>query len=168
MQITIDELREIAPSTVGRPHFARLMIEKGYVTDAQEAFDKWLGVGCPGYVDKEVLSPAQAIAAIKQSNGIAVLAHPLTYAKDAKKLESLLQKLAGLGLDGVEVYYGSYSEAERSMIRCFADRLRLLPGGGSDFHMDPHPLGPGFPPDIEQEWRRRIQPLDLTEVGRAE
>lgn len=167
MQITISELKEIAPSTIGRPHFARLMIEKDYVSDATEAFDKWLGVGCPGYVDKEVLTPAQAIEAIQQSGGIAVLAHPLIYAKDAKKLEALLEKLSSLGLDGVEVYYGSYSEAERSMIRCFADRFGLLPGGGSDFHTDPHPLGPGFPADIEREWRQRIHPLTLAEVSGA-
>ncbi len=167
MEITISELKQIAPSIIGRPHFARLMIEKGYVDDAYEAFEKWLGVGCPGYVDKEVLSPAQAIKAIKQSGGIAVLAHPLIYAKDAQKLEALLEKLVSFGLDGVEVYYGSYSDAERSMIRCFADRLNLLPGGGSDFHADPHPLGPGFPIEIEAEWRRRIKPLNRAEVNGA-
>jgi len=167
MEITISELKRIAQSIIGRPHFARLMIEKGYVNDINEAFEKWLGVGCPGYVDKEVLSPAQAIETIRQSGGIAVLAHPLAYAKDAKKLETLLEKLTRFGLGGVEVYYGAYSQAERAMIGCFADRFDLLPGGGSDFHSDPHPLGPGFPLEVEAEWRRRIKPLNRAEVNSA-
>lgn len=156
MPISIEELSAIAETTIGRPHFAKIMIEKSYVESAHEAFDKWLGTGCPAYVDKEVLSPAQAIEAIHSAGGLAVLAHPLIYAKDAKKLETLLESLVAVGLDGVEVYYGSYTPGEINMVRCLADRLGLIPAGGSDFHTDPHPLGPGLPADVTEAWKKRF------------
>jgi len=159
MPIKIEEVQAIADGTVGRPHFARIMVEKGYVNEPLIAFEKWLGTGCPAFVDKEVLSPAQAIAAIHDAGGIAVLAHPLTYAKDAKKLEDFIAKLAAVGLDGMEVYYGAYSPGEIIMLRCLADRFKLLPGGGSDFHYDPHPLGPIFPRDVTARWTEILVPL---------
>jgi 3',5'-nucleoside bisphosphate phosphatase len=153
MPIKIEELEAIAETTIGRPHFAKIMLEKGYVDSANEAFDKWLSNGRPAYADKEVLSPAEAIEAIHSAGGLAVLAHPLVYAQDAKQIENLFQGLAAVGLDGVEVYYGSYSAGEITMLRCLADRHGLIPSGGSDFHTDPHPLGPGLPDDVTQNWK---------------
>jgi predicted metal-dependent phosphoesterase TrpH len=63
---------------VGRPHFAQVLIEKGYVRSFQEAFDRFLKKGAPAYVDKVRFKPEQAISFIKESGGVAVLAHPKT------------------------------------------------------------------------------------------
>lgn len=144
MPLTIDEVRARADGTVGRPHFAAAMMARGYVGSVQEAFERWLKDGRPAFVDKEVLTPAEAIDVIHDAGGIAVLAHPLTYGRSADKIEPLIRSLAADRIDGIEVDYGPYSAGERGMLRCFADRYSLLATGGSDFHRDPCPVAPAI------------------------
>jgi 3',5'-nucleoside bisphosphate phosphatase len=120
---------------IGRPHIAAVLVRKGYVSSAQQAFDKYLAQGAPAYFDKERLSPKQAIESIHAAGGVAVLAHPfqLRTTNDAQ-LEQIIKNLADLGLDGLEVLHSDHDESWINKISALADRYHLLKTGGSDFH----------------------------------
>ena len=128
---------------VGRPHFARVMVQKGYASSIQDAFDRFLKKDAPAYVEKARLSPADSIALIHQAGGVAVLAHPyqlnLSSYKDA---EELIGELAQVGLDGLEAVYSRHDTAQRTRYAEIASRHGLLVTGGSDYHGS-------YKPDIE-------------------
>ena len=116
--------------SVGRPHIALAMIEKGYIRDTKEAFERYLGHNGPAHVERKKLSPADAIALIQGVDGAAVLAHPSW----VDNLEDLLPQMKEAGLAGMEVHYGSYSpEVVRDLAK-LAERFDLIPCGGSDYH----------------------------------
>ena len=120
---------------VGRPHFARLMIEKGYVTSIQEAFDRFLKKDAAAYVEKARLSPAESIALIHEAGGVAVLAHPYQLKLPAyEEVDKLIGELAALGLDGMEAVYSRHSVGQRASYAEIAARHGLLVTGGSDYH----------------------------------
>jgi predicted metal-dependent phosphoesterase TrpH len=126
-----DRVLELAgPGTAGRPHVARALIEAGYVADIPEAFERYLRAGRPGFVPRPKVTPERGIALVRAAGGVAVLAHPRTVAD----LEATLARLVPAGLGGLEVYYGEYEDATRDRLRTVADRWRLVPTGGSDFH----------------------------------
>lgn len=116
-------------SSLGRPHVARVMVEKGYASTIKEVFTRWIGSGCKAYVPRYKLHPAQAIEIIQQAGGLAFLAHPGLLSQ-----ESLIAQLAGLGLDGLEVYHPEHSWPQAKSFRKTAKALGLYVSGGSDFH----------------------------------
>jgi predicted metal-dependent phosphoesterase TrpH len=134
--ISYDEVVEVAGNqVVGRPHFARLMIQKGYVASMQEAFDRFLKKGADAYVEKARLSPRESIALIRRAGGVAVLAHPYQLKLSSyQELDRLVGELADLGLDGIEAVYSRHSAAERASYSEIAARHGLLVTGGSDYH----------------------------------
>jgi predicted metal-dependent phosphoesterase TrpH len=136
LKITYEEV--VAASgggLVGRPHFAKVLVQKGCVSSMPEAFERYLKKGAPGYVEKFRFSPQDAIAAIHEAGGAAVLAHPFTLYKDnSVPLDPLLAMLSQAGLDGMEVIYSTYSEEQAGYYREQAEKYHLLPSGGSDFH----------------------------------
>ena len=134
--ISYDEVVEVAGNkVVGRPHFARVMIEKGYVASIQEAFDRFLKKDADAYVEKARLSPGEAIALIHNAAGVAVLAHPYQLKLSSyEKVDHLVGELAELGLDGIEAVYSRHSAAERASYSEVATRHGLLVTGGSDYH----------------------------------
>jgi 3',5'-nucleoside bisphosphate phosphatase len=134
--ITYDEVVELAGNqVVGRPHFARLMIEKGYVASMQEAFDRFLKKDAPAYVTKARLSPRESIALIHDAGGAAVLAHPYQLKlSSSEDVEQLVGELTELGLDGIEAVYSRHSAAERTSYSQIAVRHGLVVTGGSDYH----------------------------------
>jgi len=133
--ITLAEvLAEAGSGSVGRPHIAAVLVEKGHVSSITEAFDLWLARGRPGYVERDRLTPAEAIDLVHASRGVAVLAHPFTLDLDEARLAAFLEELADTGLDGVEVAYGRYRPDERRSLGRLAERLGLCPSGGSDYH----------------------------------
>jgi predicted metal-dependent phosphoesterase TrpH len=134
--ISYDEVVQLAGNkVVGRPHFARLMIEKGYVATIQEAFDCFLKKGAAAYVEKARLSPAESIGLIRDAGGVAVLAHPYQLKLSSHtEVDQLVGELANLGLDGIEAVYSRHSAAERSGYAEVAARHNLLVTGGSDYH----------------------------------
>ncbi len=136
VDITIEEVRaEAEGGIVGRPHFARVLLRKGVVGTFQEAFDRFLGRGRPGYVDKERLTPGDACRVIQQAGGVAVLAHPgLVEAERPAALPGLLEELRSLGLQGLEVYYSTHSPDQVRRYGQIARQLDLVATGGSDFH----------------------------------
>lgn len=124
-------VREIAgEASIGRPHIARALIEAGHVRDVDEAFARYLGRNSPAYVERERLLPADAVRLVHEGGGIAVFAHP----PFTDGYEAVAEALAAAGLDGIEVYYRHYDAETVASLRALADRLGLLPTGGSDFH----------------------------------
>jgi 3',5'-nucleoside bisphosphate phosphatase len=136
VDITLEEVEQVSGGkVVGRPHFARVMVEKNYVATAQEAFDRYLSKGAPAYVDKARLDPQAAIEAIVQAGGVAVLAHPYQMrARSAEELDKIVSSLKDAGLDGIEVIYSRHSAAQIEEYRSVASHYDLLITGGSDFH----------------------------------
>jgi predicted metal-dependent phosphoesterase TrpH len=134
--ISYDEVVEVAGNqVVGRPHFARLMIDKRYVASMQEAFDRFLKKGADAYVEKARLSPRESIALIHEAGGVAVLAHPYQLKLSSyEEVERLVGELADLGLDGIEAVYSRHSAEERTSYSEIAVRNGLLVTGGSDYH----------------------------------
>lgn len=116
--------------SVGRPHIARALLEKGYIDTLKEAFSKYIGFGGPAYVPREKMTPAEAIELITRSDGLAVLAHPL----GIPNLDTLLKTLVKAGLTGIEVYYKDYPSEDRESLADLAEKHGLIATGGTDYH----------------------------------
>ena len=119
---------------IGRPHVAKVLVEKGVVGTSQEAFDVWLAKGKPGYVEREEMTAAEALRLAVASGGVAVIAHPFSLGLAGESFVGALTELRELGMSGMECVYGRYSPRERHELIEIARRLRLVPTGGSDYH----------------------------------
>ena len=115
---------------VGRPHVAQALLEKGYVASIQEAFERYIGRNCPAYVEREKMTPAQAVGFLHERRALPVLAHP----REMEDLEGMLPSLQEAGLAGMEVYYQDYDQASIERLLAVARGRGLLPTGGSDYH----------------------------------
>lgn len=139
--MTDGEVRAIAPSGgIGRAHYAKIMMDKGYVSSVKEAFDKYLGVGMPCYIERQVMHPSGAIALIHEAGGAAFFAHPHQTKLPGRELFLLMQELKEAGLDGIEGYYSEYTPEMEDKFRYLASVFDFALSGGSDFHaaMKPH------------------------------
>ena len=135
IDLTYDEVRALAGSdSVGRPHIARALMDKGVVSSAKEAFDRFLADGKPAYVPRDLPSPTEAIHWIKAARGLAVLAHPTWLRCTEQSLVELVRQLKADGLDGIEVYYSTHAARQTREYLSLAQQLGLLVTGGSDFH----------------------------------
>jgi predicted metal-dependent phosphoesterase TrpH len=146
--VSWERVREIAQGSVGRPHVAKALMEAGAVQSISEAFDKYIGKGCPAYVPRYRLAPIDAIRLIRSANGLPVMAHPIGL-PGLDELRKWLPELVEAGLVGLETYYGPYTEEEELQLRALADHYHLIPTGGTDFHgpgIHPTPLGGRFVP----------------------
>lgn len=138
--VTYDELEGVAGGgSIGRPHIARLLVDKGAATNLQDAFANWLRPGTKGYAPKEKLSPREAIDLLKGENATVILAHPCTLRPQATDLENVVRELRDWGLDGLEVFYSMHSQAQTNAYADLCRKLDLLPSAGSDFHGDNKP-----------------------------
>lgn len=129
--IAIDEVEAFADGVMGRPHIARALIQRGYVTGMEEAFSRYL---VPCDVPKTYWALEDALATIQRIGGVAVLAHPTSITQNQQLLTELISELKTLGLDGIEVYNSLATEHETMFLQGLANRLNLLTTGGSDFH----------------------------------
>ena len=120
---------------VGRLNMAKEMVERGYVKDINEAFEKYLGPKGQAYQEIKRTTPMDAVKLIKKYGGIASLAHPKKYLLD-KKLDLLVGGLKAHGLDGIEVEYPRYTDYDKSEFSKIARKYGLIITGGSDFHGD--------------------------------
>jgi len=135
MPIELDEVAAKAGGrTIGRPHIAEVMVEKGYVADFREAFDRYLAHNKPAYVGRRRIAAEEGIEIIHGAGGLAFLAHPGVYALPSRILDNMVFKLARAGLDGVEVYYSDHLPADTAFLRRLVDEYDLLASGGTDFH----------------------------------
>jgi len=121
-------------STIGRPHIAQAMLEKGYVTSFKQAFSEYLGHNRPAYVERDKMTPKEAVELIIKAKGLPVLAHPLTLPHP----EAMTAKLKAGGLVGLEAYYDGYTTEEINRLLTLAEKHQLIVTGGSDYHgLDP-------------------------------
>lgn len=134
--LTMEELLHGNPnSVITRAHFARVLVEKGVCTSKTEAFDKYLGIGCPFYLAKPKVTPEHVLNLIQNAGGTAILAHPYSYKFSKSEVEQLLDEtLIPLGLAGMECYYSTYDLGQTQELRSMALSKNLLVSGGSDFH----------------------------------
>ncbi|MDD5949414.1 MAG: PHP domain-containing protein [Lachnospiraceae bacterium] len=135
MDITLEDLYHGNYNTViTRAHFARIMLEKGYIKTKAEAFDRYIGPGCPLYLPKPTITPEHAMSMLTGAKAVPVLAHPYQYKLGDAGTEECVQYLMKLGLKGVEAYHSSNNTYESGKLKDMAVRNGLLVTGGSDFH----------------------------------
>lgn len=126
-----ERVQEIAgEASVGRPHVAHALLERGHVQTFDEAFERFLGRNGPAYFERQKLTPADAIIMIREAGGLPVFAHP-SFTTDH---ETVAADLASRNLFGIEVYYKAYTPEVVEALRALAERLGLFTLGGSDFH----------------------------------
>ena len=124
-------VQEIAGgSSIGRPHIAQAMLEKGCITSIKQAFNEYLGHDRPAYVERDKMTPAETVELIIKAKGLPVLAHPLTLSDP----EAMIVELKAAGLVGVEAYYDGYTTEEINRLLGLANRYNLIVTGGSDYH----------------------------------
>ena len=129
--IELERVKEIAGNgALGRAHIAQALLEKGYIGSFKDAFTKYIGHGCPAYVGREKLTPAEAVKLVLKANGLPVLAHPFT----ALNPEEVIKELKTVGLVGMEVYYAGYLPTEVNSLLGLAQKYDLIPTGGTDYH----------------------------------
>ena len=135
IDISYEKLLAAFPgSVITRGHYARYLLEQGYVKSMPEAFDRYVGDHTKYFVPREKVTPAQAVELILKANGIPVLAHPTLYHMSDARLEKLVSGLADAGLIGIEAIYSTYNAAEERQMRALAAKYNLCISGGSDFH----------------------------------
>jgi predicted metal-dependent phosphoesterase TrpH len=135
IDVQYDEVAALAGNeVVGRPHFARVLVEKGHATSIQDAFNRFLARGAAAYIDKKRLTPAESIELIHEAGGVAALAHPYQLKLSPEDMYRLVGDLVDMGLDAIEAIYSRHSVAERESYTKLASQHRLLVTGGSDYH----------------------------------
>jgi predicted metal-dependent phosphoesterase TrpH len=131
IRINWQRVQEIAgEGSIGRPHVARAMLEKGYIGSIKEAFTRYLGHDGPAYVERDKMTPLEAVELILQSDGLPVLAHPFT----TPDLPAMITRLKTAGLVGIEAYYDNYTVPQIKELVELADNHGLITTGGSDYH----------------------------------
>jgi 3',5'-nucleoside bisphosphate phosphatase len=150
--ITWERVRELAHGTVGRPHVAMALMEKGYADSISDAFNRYINPGCPAYVPRFKMVPEDAVRMLRSVRGVPVLAHPMRlYGLE----DDLLPRLMEAGLLGLECYYGPYDEPTVEHLLALAEQHGLVATGGSDYHgpgVHPTPLGGRYvPPEAAEQ-----------------
>jgi hypothetical protein len=166
VDITLEDVENKGRTLTARPHFARVLVDKGYVKDLQEAFDVYLDESAKGYVQRQDVPIGEAIERIAAAGGVSSLAHPVRIAKnDWEKLAEYVGDFAAMGLGAIEVYHSDHSPENVSYYRSLAKRFQLGVTGGSDFHGANKPsiaLGTGYrgnlrvPDELLEELRAKV------------
>lgn len=120
--------------SIGRPHIAQVLVDKGYVRHTREAFDRYLGEGAAAYVPRSLSDTREVITWIRDAGGVPVMAHPTWTRCEGEPLYRLCASLKEAGLLGLEVFYSTHNRRQTSRYLELAKRLDLLVTGGSDFH----------------------------------
>ena len=147
IDITLAEVERLGRTLTGRPHFARVLIEKGYAASWEDAFRRYLGESAPGFVEREAPDMSAGIQRILKAGGLPVLAHPVRLGiRNPASEEALIGKLCDAGLRGIEVYHSDQNHSDQARYQEIARKFALAVTGGSDFHGDVKPgvaLGTG-------------------------
>lgn len=136
--IDIDEQQvaahAVGAAAIGRPHVADALVTLGVVAHRDEAFDRFLAQGRPGYVQRYAPPLTRMLGIVRDAGGVPVIAHPWGRTDTSALLADGLAELQGLGLAGLEVDHQDHSPAQRDELRSIAEGLGLLVTGSSDFH----------------------------------
>ena len=131
INIEWERVQEIAgEGSVGRPHIALAMVEKGYCKEPKDAFPEYLGRNGTAYVERSKMTPPEAVEMLIRFGAVPVLAHP-AYLND---METTIAELAEAGIVGLEVHYAQFSPETVQQLAGLAERYGLIPCGGSDYH----------------------------------
>ncbi len=156
--ITYDRVRQLAAGeSVGRPHVAHAMVEAGVIATTNDAFtDEWIGNNGRAYLEKTALSPQGAVDLIRESGGVAVIAHPIWLKAKSITTEELIRVLAAGGLGGLEVDHPDHDDDARARFGALAKELDLIPTGSSDYHGNEHGsiIGLNVTDDQRVQWLR--------------
>ncbi len=135
IDITTEEIKSEALGDVtGRPHIARVLVNRGFVKSIDDAFNKYLGREGLAYFKRFELKPEQGIQAIRRAGGLPVLAHPVFLRKTYDEMDKLLGELKGFGLAGIEALYSDHTREDTGNFLRLAIKHGLIVTGGSDFH----------------------------------
>jgi predicted metal-dependent phosphoesterase TrpH len=158
--VTLEEAEARGRGMTGRPHFAQILVEKGYVASIRQAFDDYLDESAKGYVYRREPQFAEGVEHIRNAGGIASLAHPVRVKGD---LPALMPELHAAGLNAIEAYHSDHGPRETELYLGLAGKFGMLVTGGSDFHGAVKPgvaLGTGYRGNL-------AVPEDLLEKLRA-
>ncbi|MDP9114554.1 MAG: PHP domain-containing protein [Acidobacteriota bacterium] len=156
IDITLAEARARGCGETGRPHFAQVLVEKGYVKTVQQAFDEFLGEAGKAYVDRREPQFAAGVEKIRSAGGIASLAHPVRLRGD---VAALLPEMRDAGLNAIEAYHSDHTPEDTEKFLALAKQYGMLVTGGSDFHGS---VKPGLELGVGRGGNLRI-PHDLVE-----
>jgi len=135
LDITLAEVEKLGRTLTARPHFAQILVKKGYATDLQNAFDQYLDESAKGFVQRREAPMEEALGYILGSGGVPSLAHPIRVAHNNwEKLAGYVEDLAGMGMRAIEVFHSDHSPENVSYYASLAERFGLGMTGGSDFH----------------------------------
>jgi 3',5'-nucleoside bisphosphate phosphatase len=161
--ITLEEAEARGRGMTGRPHFAQIMVEKGYVSGFREAFDQYLDESAKGYVYRREPQFAEGVERIRKAGGIASLAHPIRVNGD---VPALMPELHDAGLSAIEAYHSDHDAEHTELYLELAKKYEMLVTGGSDYHGVVKPgvkLGSGYggnlhvPEDLVERMRGSLR-----------
>ena len=141
--ISEDEVAVVAGGeSIGRPHIAQVLIEKGYFADIQEVFDTLLKRGKRGYIARNLKRPAVVCQLIHDAGGVAIWAHPVSgqHSGERAYVKKMLKGLIPAGIDGVETFYTTFNRNQTALLEELAEANGLLKSGGSDYHGSTRPF----------------------------
>ncbi len=147
LDIQLDEVVRLGRSLAGRPHFAKLMLQKGYVRTIQEAFDRYLAESAQAYVEREEPGVDEGITRILDAGGLPSLAHPGRLSRRPEEIEDHVRTFRDMELRGIEVYHSDHNASGTRLYLDLARRYGLAVTGGTDFHGGTKPgleLGTGY------------------------
>lgn len=146
--IDLEEVQAIGRTLTGRPHFARVLVQKGYAANSEDAFRRYLGESAPGFVQRDSPHSVLAIQQIVAGGGLPVLAHPVRLGiRNPAREAEVIAELRDAGLRGIEAYHSDHSLSDVTRYLELAKKLGLAVSGGSDFHGSAKPrvmLGTGI------------------------
>ncbi len=134
-EITYEDVaRHAFGRSVGRPHIADALVEKGYVASRSDAFDGLLNDGGVAYVERDRLTAVDAIGLARDSKAVPVIAHPITIGLSSAEAGQTFRDLADAGLGGIEAYHPKHNLPLRAKFTEIASSLNIAATGGSDYH----------------------------------
>jgi predicted metal-dependent phosphoesterase TrpH len=140
VDIQLAEVEKMGRSLTGRPHFAKVLVQKGYVATREEAFRRYIGEEGEAFVERTGPSVAEGIVKIAEAGGVASLAHPIrVFPRHPERRDQLIRALKDAGMGALEVWHADHSAREVHHFQTLAHRYSLMPTGGSDFHGEAKP-----------------------------
>jgi predicted metal-dependent phosphoesterase TrpH len=137
--------RREAGKPIGRPHLAdavlahpanqKRLAEEG-IDGRNALFPPYLVPGAAAYVARSRPTVPQAIEVIHAAGGVAVWAHPFWDLDNEPEALATLQAFVDAGMDGVECFYATHSQAQTEALYRAANGL--LTTGSADFHGPEH------------------------------
>ena len=137
-KIDMHELSEFASGTINRVHICRALMKHGYISSVAEGFDNLIGNHCKAYVKRQYVPIEEAVKAVHDDGGIAVIAHPYNYKMKDEEVLEMLDYVVDM-VDGIECFHPSASKERSVFLKDYAEKHHKRITGGSDYHGDNKP-----------------------------